>query len=252
MKGTFFQKPFEFNLRVDGERWNQGDRITGTLIVRNHSPEKLPLDGVAVRLADGELKKVRQKANNAFEIISAVSAEQGGCVQPNEAIEIPWSFSTDENCSITDTLMSPFLLYGKGDETDKLGQIQLPFEPAAVIQEFLKIIEINFRFVRKTQKSSKGWVEVKLAPPSAKAFMMLDLLVLGFHFEGKAFAVNYGFRVKKIEGPSGAAQVKTEKKQVEQRFEEHQYLTQSGRINFEQFETAIKEALSAVESKIVF
>ena len=36
MKGTFFQRPVEYNLWIDGESWRQGDTVSGELTVRNH------------------------------------------------------------------------------------------------------------------------------------------------------------------------------------------------------------------------
>ena len=66
MRGAFFQKPLEFRLLVEGESWNQGDPIAGSLSVMNHGAEEIPHHEMAIFLACGELGKVRLKSPDAF------------------------------------------------------------------------------------------------------------------------------------------------------------------------------------------
>jgi len=74
MKGTIFQKPFEFNLRVEGESWAQGDPISGSLIIRNHSGEPVSLGDIRVLLGYADLRHVRAKSPEAFEILQIPTA----------------------------------------------------------------------------------------------------------------------------------------------------------------------------------
>lgn len=250
MKGTYFQKPLEFRLEVEGESWSQGDPVQGTLIIKNHGPEAIATDDMRVQLAYGELKKVRAKDASTFEIM-ATSEVGGGKVEPQKELRHSWRFETDRNAPITDKTDSLFLLYGQGTP-EKLGQLQLIFNPYSLIQEFVERLKLTYRFVVKSQKSNKGWVEVKFAAPAAKAFATLEGLILNFRFDGEALEVRYQFQIKKIEATAASMDMKKEKKQVTQRLEKNHYLTPSGRVNHDQLEASIREAVGQFESKIIF
>ena len=250
MKGTFFQKPLELNLRIEGETWNQGDPVSGSLVIKNHGSEEVSLDEVKIQLAHGELKKVRLKSEDAFEILSSVPLQSAGKLEPGKEKQFPWNFQTDRNCSITDGSSSLFLLYGQG-APEKLGQLQLPFLPHLLLQEFLKIFEISFRFVPKTRKSAKDRIEVKLTPPSSRGFVTLEHLVLFLRFEGEMIEAQYVFHVKKVEASASSVDIKKQKNIFERTYSPDLYFLPSGRLNHDRMEAAIREALEQVESKII-
>jgi hypothetical protein len=237
MKGTIFQKPLEFKISIEGETWKQGDSIQGTISVKNHGSGDLDFSQLQVHLAQGVIRKVHSKAPDAFKIIAS---------SPLTAEETPWSFQTDRNCPITDTTGSLYLLYGHGADTTQLGQLQLNFTPYWIIEEFLNVLKTDFRFVVKTQKFSKGKIETKLAPPTAKSFATLEYLFVNFHFEGDTLEVGYVFQTKKLEATAASIDTSKLKKETSQVFESHEYLTPSGRINHLTFETAISEAMKEV------
>ncbi|MGZ3686673.1 MAG: hypothetical protein ACXWP5_07090 [Bdellovibrionota bacterium] len=243
MKGTFFQKPLEYRLEVEGESWNQGDPVRGALIVKNHGADAAALDEVGVHLADGMLRKVRAKSPEAFDLLASASFEAGANVAPQNEARLSWEFTTDRNCQITDSFGSLFLVYGRGKATEAMGQLQMAVRPEVVIQEFLKALTITFRFVQKGQKSSKNRVEVKLAPPDGnKGFVMVESLTVFFKYEDAGvLAVDYVF-----------LHVKKSKKEVEQTFRPDEYRVPSGRFNHDHIEASIRETLSAVESKVTF
>ena len=249
MKGAFFQKPLEFQLRVEGETWHQGNPVHGTLEVKNHGSEPFPLVNARIELALGGLKKVREKVPGAFRPIAALPWEGSAVLAPGESASFSWSFQTDRNCPITDTGHSLFLLYGAGDAPEKMGQLQLAFQPDAIVLEFLKTLSIQFRFVKKTQKSTKDHVETKLSPPDSKNFSMLEYLFLLTRFEGDELGLRYRFQVKKVKPTPGSPEVAKDKKEIEQRLGSAQYLQPSGRINFDAFENAIREALLEIDPK---
>jgi hypothetical protein len=247
MKGTLFQKPLEFNLHVEGESWKQGDPVRGSLLVKNHGTESVALSEIRVHLAEGGLKKVRLKTPGAFEVLSSISGPEVGLLEPGKEATIPWSFLTDRNSSITDSFNSPFLVYGRGEALETLGQLQLFFHPYEIIQEFIKIIGTRFRFVVKSQRGVKRGVDIKLVPPAgSKAFSSLEHLVLSFRFEGETLELRYSFQVKKLEASAAAVDVKKQKSELEQSFTPEQYRVPSGRVNDELLESAIGEALKAI------
>lgn len=253
MKGIYFQKPLESILKVDGETWRQGDSVSGTLEIRNHGSEPVAPSQAHVMLTRGELKKVRAKDAAAFQVIQSVKVGNDSMIAPGATASFPWTVSTDRNGPVTDSMASPFLLYGVGESPETLGQLQLTFEPHELLQEFIKSFSVGFRFVLKSRRSSKGgWVEFKLDPPDSKAFSTLELLVLSARFDGEAVDLEYEFQLKKIEATVAGTHVKKLKKQFEQRLEPHQLRVPSGRINYEQMEAGIGEALQQVESKILF
>jgi len=249
MKGTFFQKPFEFNLKVEGETWRQGDPVSGSLTVKNHGPTATQeMNEVRVQLVRGELKKVRAKSADAFTPLTAVKTATASPVQKELAagndLSFPWSFETDRNCQITDSLGSLFVIYGYGQADEKIGQLQLNFEPFGLIQDFLQIVTIQFRFVIKSRKSRKGAVEVKLSPPTSKNFLKLEGLTLTFRMSGEDLEVEYGFNLKKMEASAAGVEINKEKKELVQTYAPHEYRIPSGRLNHERLEAGIQEALN--------
>jgi hypothetical protein len=247
MKGTVFQKPLEFNILVEGESWRQGDKLQGSLTMKNHGGGAV--NDIHVHLGYGELKKIRQKAPDAFTLLASapINIPEG-----SSSITVPWSFQTDRNASVTDHLKSLFLLYGQGSNTGVLGQLQLSLRPFWTIDEFLKVFEISFKFVSKSFKSQKEGLEVKLAPPQSKTFAAVEQALLLFRSDGEALEVQYTFQVKKVEATAGSIEIKKEKKAHVRRYEASQLLTSSGRFNHEAMEAAIREVLSEVESKVIF
>jgi hypothetical protein len=250
MKGTFFQRPLEFNILIDGETWNQGDSVQGTLTIKNHGSSPALVNDLRVDLAHGDLKKVRQKSPEAFK--SMTTATYKAEVAPQSSTSFDWKFETDRNCPITDNSGSLFILYGKGTALDQLGHLELAIQPYWIIQEFLKTINIQYRFVVKTQKATKGWVEVKLAPPDSQLFVTVEHLILSFRFNGETLEVKYLFNVKAIEATASSFDVKKKKKECVQTFEPSQYLTSFKRFNHEHIEQAIKSALELVQAKVLY
>jgi hypothetical protein len=238
MKGLFFQKPLEFSLNVNGESWKQGDEISGSLNVKSHAPGT-EISAAQVHLAYGHLKKAHAKDPAAFTVLESATASP------------EWKFQTDRNAPITDSTHSLFLLYGAGEDLSKYGHIQLIMKPYWVIEDFLKELQVGFRFVIKTMKSSKGVLDVKVAPPDSRSFAALEQAFLSFYFEGDILNVEARFDVKKIEATAASVDMKKEKKAFQKSFSALDYLTSSGRFNHVRMEAAIREILEIVEQKIL-
>lgn len=243
MKGTVFQKPFEFKLVVDGESWHQGDTITGTLTAKNHTQEEITAQDINVFLAHGTSKKVEKKADDAFNVLTSASMPSSQKIGPQGEAHINWSFSLDRNCPITDASGSLYLLYGFGQTHTPLGQLRLPIAPMPVILDFLEIFQLSFYFVVKSKKAKKGSVEVRLVPPASKTFAALEDLVISFQFDDERLEINYVFTVKVIDPNSAVTALKKAKKEFKQSFLPSEYLLPNKRINHERMQAAIEEAL---------
>jgi hypothetical protein len=238
MKGIFFQKPLEYSLNITGETWKQGDDIAGTLNVKSHAPGA-EVPAAKVHLAYGHLKKAHAKDPKAFVILQSALANP------------EWKFQTDRNAPITDTTHSLFILYGSGDDLSTYGHIQLTMKPYWIIDEFLKELQVGFRFVVKTMKSNKGALDVKVAPPDSRAFAALEQAILSFSFEGELLNISASFDVKKIEATAASVDMKKEKRAFQKSYRALDYLTSSGRFNHVQMEIAMREILDNVEQKIL-
>ncbi len=242
MKGVIFQKPFEFQLLVDGESWHQGDSVSGHLVIKNHGSENLPLAGIYVSIAQAMSSKVKKKDPGAFKVGETVKADEAQIIAPGAEVRVPWNFSLDRNFPITDSRGSPYLIYGHGEATEKLGQLQLTIEPNRMIGEFLNVLQVQHRFVIKQKRASKGWVEVKLEPPTAKNFAAVEFLTLDFRFDDEErMETEYTFQVQKIEASAGTVDLTHAKKDFEQVLDKTDYLLPSGRVNHDRIDSSIQE-----------
>jgi hypothetical protein len=238
MKGTFFQKPLEFSLNITGETWKQGDDIAGTLEVKSHAAGA-EIPKAKVHLAYGHLKKAHAKDPAAFTVLQSADASP------------EWKFKTDRNAPITDSTHSLFILYGSGDDLSKFGHIQLIMKPYWIIEEFLKELQVAFRFVVKTMKSNKGVLDVKVAPPDSRAFAAVEQAILSFSFDEDILNISARFDMKKIEATAASVDMKKEKKSFEKSYRPLDYLTSSGRFNHVQMTVAMQEILDVAEQKIL-
>ena len=111
MKGTFFSKPLEWNIETNGESWQQGDTLTGTLKVKNHGTDKIILDDMGVALAYADIKKIHSRADGALksEITKTFKCE----IKPGETTEISFAFPIGSNSPVTDKKSSYYLAFGK-------------------------------------------------------------------------------------------------------------------------------------------
>ncbi|MFL5813427.1 MAG: hypothetical protein ACJ763_07595 [Bdellovibrionia bacterium] len=253
MKATFFQKPNEFNLNIEGESWRQGDPVSGSLLIRNHGTEALDASEIRVVLAHGAITKVRKKDAGAFTVVSeqAMSSEPGAPkIVPGSQASFQWKFETDRNCTVTEKGSSLFILYGRGESLDSLGQIQLVIHPYFIIQEYLNSIQTQFRFVLKSFRTTKGWLECKLSPPSARNFASVEQLLLSFRFDGDTLMAHYSFDVKKLEALAATTSISKQKREFEQNYNSMQYL-RNGRFNFDEIEASIRDVMNQLNPGVL-
>lgn len=252
MRGTFFQRPVEFKIQIDGESWNQGAPVAGTLVVKNHGNEPLALEGIHVDLAHAQLRKVRSKDAEAFDVLATAKLDAQAPLAQGQEATMDWSFQTDRNCPITDNTSSLFVVYGRGSTPDQLGQLQLNVQPFALIQDYLQEFTTQFRFILKSKKFTKNGVEAKLEPPDSKAFATLEGVSIFFRFDGESLETKWVFNVKGLEATAASVDTKKKKKDLTQVLTREQYLTSTGRVNHDKIVQAAKEALASVEAKISF
>ena len=250
MRGIFFQQPLEFRLEVEGDEWVQGDSVSCVLSIKNRGSETRTLDGLYLHLATGTLKKVKQKQDDAFLIVSSAECRSPAELAPDEQQSFPWTFKLDQDCPITDKSQSLYLICGQGEISDAAGHLLVNVKPHEHIQEFLNVFEDIFSFVLKGQKSKKDWVESKLKPPAGKQYPTLEHLMLSARFKSEVLDLKYCFHMKKIHASAESLKLNKAKTNIEQQLQAGDYMSPAGYIDHAPLEKAIGEILEKVESKL--
>ena len=249
MRGVFVKAPLEFKLEVQGDEWRQGESLNCNLCVKNRGDASCILRDFFLHLAKGDIKRVREKSSNAFEIIASAGTSPITQLQPAEEQTISCKFELDKNCLISDKKSSLFLLCGSGSINDIYGQLALNILPHSHIEALLTLLENSFSFSLKSQKTAKDWLEAKLKPPAGKNFPTLEQLVLYFHFSEAILQLKYSFHLKTLQATANSLEIGKSKRELVQELKESDYLFPTGQVNIEALEPVIAQALSAVKAR---
>lgn len=198
MKGTFFAKPLEWNVDIQGEAWAQGDNVTGQVTLKNHSADQLSLQNVAVIFAQGDIRKVHSRDPKAFKVIDKLALQRES-LAANETVTIPFSFTLPANCAVTDKRTSFYFGYGVAGQEANL---QLKVGPRKIFDEVIKLMETFQRFKLKDFKAVKEGVEFKLLPPSSRDWAHVETLLLTLSMDGDKLNLDFVFNVKTIDTKS--------------------------------------------------
>lgn len=250
MKGMFFQQPLEFRLEVDGDEWRQGDQIICKLSVKNRGTSSVSINELFLHLASGSLKKVKQKADDAFEILTSANFSPPSEIGPNEELSFEHTFKLDINCMISEKAQSLFLICGSQSLANAAGNLQLNVLPHAHIEALTSLIETYFSFVLKGQKSKKQWVESKLTPPSGGLFTTLEHVLLQCCFKEDALQLKYIFKSKKLSATAATVSVVKTKSEFTQQLTPSQYILPGDFIDNDALQGFIREALATVEHRL--
>ena len=139
MKSTIFSKPLEYSLVADGEKWRQGDRIKGSLKIKNHGSETIDLAQAKMSLAVGNFKKIKSKDSKAFDLIVEKKLSERFSLTALEEKSFDWDFLLPEDCQITEKDKSLYLTFKTNSEDWPTGQLELVIEPKLVMMQFLEI-----------------------------------------------------------------------------------------------------------------
>jgi len=251
MKGTIFLKPLEYNIEAMGERWKQGDKIKGTLTIKNHSAEKIELPFLKIKLTEGNYKKIKTKDAKAWSILEEKALGEKITVNPSAEINYSFEFTLPESCPITDKNGSLYLAFFDKEDTQPAGHIELVIEPKQTIQQVLQIFENFARFKVKEMKNGKKFVEVKLLPPASREASNIDSLILSLSEVEKNLTMNYLFNLRAIDMSAGTMQTQKKIKEIEQKFNSKQYLMYGDSPNQDFLLSSIQSALNEVKPKLL-
>lgn len=199
MKTIIIKNPIEFNFEAKGEKWRQGEKLSGVVLVKNNGAEKVEIPFLKVMLLSGIYKKVKVKDPKAFEPFMDIVLSKNIAINGNEVKEFPFEFMLPHDCRITDKDGSVYLALLDNDESVQTGNMELNILPKIMLTQFLEIMDNFIRFKIGPLKSNKGMIEVKLTPPTSKDFSQVEGLVLKLKEVDKNLVVEYHFTNKKIE-----------------------------------------------------
>ena len=245
MKGAYFAKPLEWNVDITGESWRQGEAVSGTLILKNHSSDTISLDNVAMIFAQGDIKKVHSRDPKAFKItdtLKLTTSELSGGQSHSQT----FSFTLPINCAVTDKKTSFYLAYGVGGTETNL---QLKVEPRLIFTEVTKLMETFQRFKYKDIKAVKEGVEFKFLPPSSRDWAHAESLLLTLAMNGENLEMDFLFNVKTIDTKSITTALAKETRQFKKSLTPREYTFGKGMPNQDGIMKALDSILVEVKSK---
>lgn len=250
MKATVILKPLEYNLETAGEKWRQGEKVKGTLKVKNNGSESVDLPKLTISLNSGNYKKIKAKDKKAWELLSDITLAESLTLKPSEEKEYPWEFELKEDCRITDKDGSVYLRFLGDNEDLPAGNIELNVEPKLAMLQFLEVFDIFLRFKIGPKKYVKGMVEVKLTPPTSRELGHVDSLVLKMSEVNQTMKLEYAFNVRSLEMSGTTMSSEKNTKVFDQTLSAKQYLSY-GSPNQEFITTSINTILTQVKPKMM-
>lgn len=251
MKGTIFLKPLEYSIEAIGEKWQQGDKLKGTLKIKNHSAEKIELSVLKVSLCEGNYKKIKAKDSKGWKTLSDSILAEKFTINPSEEKDFSFEFKLAENCTITDKNGSLYLAFFDKEDALPAGHIELVVEPKIVIQQLLQILENFLRFKVKEIKSGKGSLEVKLVPPTSRELSNVDGLLLNISEVEKTLKLNYFFNIRVLNISGTTMQSEKATKEAEQIFTSKQYQIFGDSLNQDFIIESVQSVLNTVKTKML-
>ncbi len=252
MKGTFFQKPLEYNIEVQGESWNQGGVVTGNLTIRNHGSEDIQLEGKGVSLCLTDAKKFKAKDPAGITPVAKQEYTSGMTVPAGGEETLLFEFPLEKDCPITEKASSLYINCGEFEDPFNGGHLQLDVKPINVINNYLEIFENFFKFKVKTIKNKKGFIDIKMTAPDSKELGAVEQLNLNAAMDGDDLNIKYIFKLKKLAYDAGNVAAKSEKKEFKQTIGKRQHTAFGDSPNQDGLQKSISEILDQIKSKSLF
>ncbi len=251
MKGTFLNNQIEYKILLNGEQWLQGQTITGSLKISNHSSNDFQLCEVGHFLCLGSPKKIKTKDKAAFSVLEkSIFPEQ--TVKAKQSASLPISYELPDDAHLSDKTKSLYLCSGKEESFYETGYLPLNIGPLQIISGFLDIFSNFYKFKIKTIKSKKDYVEAVMVIPSSKEFASVEKLKILSRVKDKNLELNYVFNLKKIDFNASTNTLKNEIKEIPILMEPKQYQFYGESLNQEEILKSIEGVLEQVKVKSFF
>ena len=252
MRSTFFEKHIEYQINVDGENWNQGEVISGTLQIINKCDHSITITSAKIVLAHGIKKAIKEKNESAWEVQENLDLAKDISLQTNKIETFKWSFKLTTNCPITDKMGGLFLLFGGGEVLSTGGRLDLNIKLHPLLQNFLQTFTTQFRFLEKYQKRKSDWTEIKLIPPESREFPNLENVLCLLRIHKEKIELNYIFKMKGLGRSGNQMKITKKKREIVQTIEKEDYLQPGGFPNRTCFRENIDQALDEARPEVIF
>ena len=252
MRSIFYNHPLQYQIEIDGENWNQGEKIKGELTVRNMISETVFVKDSQVIIAYGLKKNIKSGNESPWEVLEKQVLTKNISLHADAEQSYEWFFQLETDCPITDNQGGLYLLFGGEDTLSEGGRIDLPIRLHPILQNFLQTFTTQFFFLEKYQKRKSDWTEVKLTPPESKEFPNLDYVSCFLRISQEHLEAHYLFRISGL-GRSGEKMTVTKKnREFKQKIPPENYLQSGGFPNRACFRENINEALKIARPEVIF
>ena len=252
MRSTFFQKPLQYQMEINGENWNQGEEIKGKLIIRNMSSETVVVNASQIILAYGLKKSIKEGSGSPWEVLEKQVLTKNISLPAGVEQSYEWMFHLATDCPISDKNGGLYLLFGGEDTLSEGGRLDLPVNLHPILQNFLQTFSTQFYFLEKYQKRKSEWTEVKLVPPDSKEYPNLDFVLCLLRISKEQLEAQYLFKMSGL-GRSGEKMTVTKKtRDLKQKIPPENYLQPGGFPNRACFRENINEALNVARPDVMF
>ena len=247
MRGVYIQKPLEFRLEISIECGVQGSPVPCALTVRNHGSESVLLSEMQLSLALGNLKKVKVKDEDAFQVLTSAPLDRASTVVPGGVATFSWDLVLEKNAPISDKAQTLYLLYGNSASAPLLGQLPLTVTMHPHYRAIFDTCETVFSFINKGESWKNGYTAVKYKAPDLRKFSLVDEISIGVRsVDGEELELAYDFKIKKLDATAHSLNFKKGKAEVIQSWKSSDYLFGGGFIRQEFLERSLEEAFAVV------
>jgi hypothetical protein len=241
MKGNFFSKPLEYKLTIAGEAWTQGEIITGSLIIEDHSKKITSMSELGCHLCYCSRKKLKDKDPKAITVFDSALIQ-------NDNNELSFKFPLQDDCPISDSLGSFYIICGDMAHPFDTGMLELKINPSKVISDFVQVFESFYRFKVKSFKNKKDYIVAAVTPPDSKEWAKLQKMNIQLKHKQDQFDVEFITTLKKIALEHSITTTKDENKVFKKTLSKKEY-ERFGATNQDAFNKLIQEVLEQVKLK---
>jgi hypothetical protein len=241
MKGTFFNKPIEYNINISGESWKQGDQLSGTFTVIEHSKVGINKSKYGCHLCFCKIKKFNSKDIKAIKVLESKKLI-------SDKNELNFTFDLRQNCPITDSIGSLYIIYGDIDSPFESGSLQLKITPISPILYFTQIFEQFYRFKLRAFKNKKDNIEVLVIAPDSKEWVGIQKMAIQMKMVGDELNLLFNINIKKLDFSNDLNKTKDEKIEIIKVLTKNQYELY-GIANQDGIKKVIDEVLNEIKIK---
>ena len=239
MKSTFFNKPLEFSINIDGDNWKQGDSISGDVKISSHSSDPINFDQYGIFLCEGNSKKIKAKDPKGFEILEQLLFSNSDSNK--------FSFPLSSNSSITEKASGPYIVCAHKENLLEGQHLVMQVAPSENISNIIEIFENYLRFKVKSIKSKKNALEYTFKVPTSKEYLSIVSFKILTSFDEKVLNLDYQLKIKKVVFENSITTTKDELKSFKYSLSPKDYLFYGDSIDQDKMNKHFNEVLDLVK-----